>query len=59
MHENCACVEKSIELQASTKWNAKNLRETPAERGVSKWQNFVKESEFLAVHHVRRMDIVS
>ena len=47
--ENNTEVEKLCEIEASAKWYAKNVRETPIDRGVKKVHDYLKAIDLLAV----------
>ena len=49
LRENNTDGEKLCELELSAKWYAKNVRETPMDRGVKKTNNFLKDQKLLAV----------
>ena len=55
LRQNGASHEKLCEIEASAKWHAaKNLRETPVDRGPSKVTNYFKEHDLLLVPFDKR-----
>ena len=54
LRQNGASREKFCEIEASAKWHAKNLRETPVDRGPSKVTNYFKEHDLLLVPFDKR-----
>ena len=46
MRENGVRSEELCEVDAFAKWYAKNLRETPVNRGLQGWQNILKRMKF-------------
>ena len=46
LRENNTIGEKLCELESSAKWYAKNLRETPMDRGVKKANDFLKVKNY-------------
>ena len=49
LRENITHGEKLCEIELSAKWYAKNVRETPMDRGVKKAKDFLKDQKLLAV----------
>ena len=49
LRENNTEEEKLCEIEASSKWYAKNVRETPMDRGVKKVHDYLKVNDLLAV----------
>ena len=49
LRENNTEGEKLCEIEASAKWYAKNVRETPLDRGVKKVHDYLKANDLLAV----------
>ena len=49
LRENNTEGEKLCENEESAKWYAKNVRETPLDRGVKKVQDYLKANDLLAV----------
>ena len=49
LRENNTDGEKLCEIESSAKWYAKNVRETPMDRGVKKANDFLKDQKLLAV----------
>ena len=49
LRQNGVNGEKLCEIEASAKWYAKNQRETPVDRGLSKVTKYLKEHDLLAV----------
>ena len=49
LRENNTEGEKLCEIETSAKWYAKNVRETPLDRGVKKVHDYLKANDLLAV----------
>ena len=49
LRENNTDGEKLCEIESSAKWYAKNLSETPMDRGVKKANKFLKDQKQIAV----------
>ena len=49
LRENNTEGEKLSEIEASAMWYAKNIRETPKDRGVRKMHDYLKANDLLAV----------
>ena len=49
LRENNTEGEKLCEIEASSKWYAKYVRETPMDRGVKKVHDYLKANDLLAV----------
>ena len=49
LRENNTEGEKLCEIEASAKWYAKNVRETPLDRRVKKVHDYLKANDLLAV----------
>ena len=53
LRENNTDGEKLGEIESSAKWYAKNVRETPMDRGVKKANVFLKDQKLLAVIFIK------
>ena len=49
LRENNADGEELCEIESSAKWYAKNVRETPMDRGAKKANDFLNDQKLLAV----------